>query len=235
MKITREKFKTYKNVFDNWTERNLFKLSSQGYFEKLIGPISIGKEANVFKAIDKEGNPVAVKIYRLENCDFNRMYDYIKYDPRYLSLKKNKRTIIFSWAHREYRNLLQAREIGLNVPTPRTCRDNIVIMDYIGDKEAAPMLKDQEPKNPSEFLKKVIDNVKKYYKGGFVHGDLSSFNILNYKETPVLIDFSQATPTTNQNAKELLERDIKNIIHYFKKIGLKEQSEDILKNILKKK
>ena len=54
MTITKEKFKTYEGVFDAFTNKNLFKLVSQGHFEGLGGPISIGKEANVFSAIKKD-------------------------------------------------------------------------------------------------------------------------------------------------------------------------------------
>ena len=49
--VDREKFKTYKSVFDEKTLRVLFKLESEGYFEELKSPISVGKEANVFSAI----------------------------------------------------------------------------------------------------------------------------------------------------------------------------------------
>ena len=79
-KITREKFKTYGNVFDEFTNRNLFKLATQGHFEELESTVSIGKEANIFTARTKDGELKIVKIYRLENCDFNKMYDYIKYE-----------------------------------------------------------------------------------------------------------------------------------------------------------
>ena len=89
---------------------------SSGHIDGLESPISVGKESNVFSA--KKGNDrVIVKIYRLETCDFNRMYDYIKYDRRYVTLRKQKRKVIFAWAQREYRNLLKAREAGINVPT----------------------------------------------------------------------------------------------------------------------
>ena len=75
-KITKEKFKTYGNVFDQFTMRNIFKLASQGHFEDIMSPISIGKEANIFSAIKKDKTKVILKIYRLENCDFNIMYSY---------------------------------------------------------------------------------------------------------------------------------------------------------------
>ena len=82
MAIFKERFKTYKNVFDEFTVRSIFKLISQGYFEGLESPISIGKESNIFSALRKDNEKVIVKIYRLETCDFNRLYDYIKDDPR---------------------------------------------------------------------------------------------------------------------------------------------------------
>ena len=150
-KITREKFKTLKNVFDTFTERNIFKLISQGYFDGLESPIFIGKEANLFTAI-KGKKKVVVKIYRLQTCDFNRMYDYIKYDPRFPNVRKQRRKTIFAWAQREYRNLLKAREAGIRVPTPITCMHNILVMEFIGNEEPAPKLKDAVPKNAKKFF-----------------------------------------------------------------------------------
>jgi RIO kinase 1 len=237
-KIAREKFKTYGNVFDQFTLRNLFKLSSQGHFEELESPISIGKEANIFSAKRKDGSRVIVKIYRLETCDFNRMYDYLKYDARYISTKAKKREIIFTWTKREFRNLLKAREAGVRVPLPITCLYNILLLEFIGDEgefpNTAPKLKDAPPEKPQEFLDKIIDYMKKMHKKGLVHGDLSEFNILNFHEKPVIIDMSQGTVTESQNAQELLTRDIRNVCRYFKKQGIKTDEARIKEDITKK-
>jgi len=62
----REKFKTRHDVFDEFTNRTIFKLITEGHFRGLESPINIGKESNVFSALNKEGNRVIVKIYRLE-------------------------------------------------------------------------------------------------------------------------------------------------------------------------
>jgi len=224
----KEKFRTYHAVFDNFTNRNLFKLISEGLFDGLESPIATGKESNVFSA-KKGSKRVIVKIYRLETCDFNRMYDYIRSDPRYQRLKKKKRDIIFSWAQREYRNLLKAREAGIKVPTPLAIKQNILVLEMIGDP--APKLKDAHPKAPKKFFEEIIGNMRKLYKAGIVHADLSSFNILNNNEKPVFIDFSQATPLENHNACEFLERDIRNVASYFSKIGLKVNNEEIKSKI----
>ena len=60
----REEWKTWQGVFDAFTERVLFKLSSQGHFDHLRTIISPGKEAVVYEATKKDGTRVAVKILR---------------------------------------------------------------------------------------------------------------------------------------------------------------------------
>ncbi|MCK5283515.1 MAG: serine protein kinase RIO [Nanoarchaeota archaeon] len=231
-KITREKFKSMHNVFDEFTNRNIFRLISQGHFDGLESPISIGKEANIFSA-KKGSKRLIVKIYRLETCDFNRMYDYIKEDPRYLNLRGKKRKIIFCWAQREFRNLIKAREAGVDVPTPFTFMNNILVMEFIGSKVVAPKLKDLYPENPRKFANKVISDIRKLYQAGLVHADLSAFNILNHKENPVFIDFSQCSPITISRNEEFLDRDISNIVNFFKKLGLKLDKEKIKQKIKK--
>lgn len=230
-KITREKFKTWGNVFDQFTLRNLFELSSKGHFIELKSPISTGKEANIFSAETEHGKDIIVKIYRLETCDFNRMYDYIKYDARYVNLKAKRREIIFSWAQREFRNLMKSREAGVRVPLPIQCKNNILLMELIGDSEAAPKLKDMYPDDPEKFTNKIIDYMKKLHKTGLVHGDLSEFNILNWNDKPVFIDISQGTILRSANAEELLDRDIKNMCRFFRKMGVEKDVDDVKKII----
>ena len=233
-RITREKFKTYDGVFDNFTLRNLFELSSKGIFDELISPIALGKEANIFTA-SKGNDYVVIKIYRLETCDFNKMYEYLRRDSRYINISKNRRKTIFTWTQREYRNLMKAREAGLSVPTPYYFKDNILIEEFIGEVSEfptpAPQIKNYMPRSKRRLYNDIISLIKKYYKAGYVHGDLSEFNIL-YKERAVFIDFSQAMPTKDDIDNEILKRDIRNIIRFFKKhISIKEDTETLLKRI----
>jgi len=221
-KITREKIKTYGNVFDEFTLRNIFTLKTKGYFDELKSPVSIGKEANIFSAERKDGSRIIIKIYRLENCDFKKMYEYIRLDPRYTYLKSKRRQVVFAWAQREFRNLMKAREANVRVPTPIFCFHNILLLEHIGKTEPAPKLKDAEfsKEKAEKFYKKMREYLRKMHKAGLVHGDLSMFNILDNEDRPVIIDFSQATTTKSTNADELLRRDIKNVAHLFKKLGV---------------
>jgi len=231
--VHREEYKTLKNVFDLFTEKNLFKLITQGYIDGLHSPLSIGKESNVFTA-KKDGEMRIAKIYRLQTCDFNRMYDYIKSDPRYSGLSNKRRDVIFAWAHREYRNLLKAREAEVRVPTPYTTLKNILIMEFIGDEDgAARKLKDRKPEEPEKFFKEIVEQMRKLYKAGLIHADLSGFNILNFDEKPVFIDMSQTTPLDDPNSQEYLKRDVHNICTLFKKWDVKADEEETLKKVIK--
>jgi RIO kinase 1 len=229
-KISHERWKIWGNVFDEFTLRTLFKLGSEGHFLDLESPIAIGKESNVFTAKTKEGK-IIVKIYRLESCDFNRMYDYIKGDPRYTGLKKQRRKIIFAWTQREFRNLMKAREKEVRCPTPLDFKNNVLLLEFIGDEAAAPKLKDSYPDKPEEFFEDIIKNYNRLYKAGLVHADLSAFNILNFREKPYFIDFSQCTSVDDSRADEYLERDIRNVCNFFKKNGMKFDEKEAKKKI----
>lgn len=216
----RQRFKAYENVFDESTMRALFKLSSQGHFDEIQGPIKIGKEANVFTAL-KGKEKVVVKIYR-KSANFKKMYDYMAPDPRFAGLKRNKTNIIYSWAKKEYRNLLKSRSAGVKVPTPYAVYQNVLIMEYIGGKEPAKQLNKDYPEDPEKFYETLIKYLKTLYiDARLVHADVSEFNILKFNEKPVIIDLSHAVDLRYPNVKELLKRDIKSLARFFKKFGLK--------------
>ncbi len=233
----REEFKVYNNVFDNFTIKVLQKLIAQGIIDGLSGIISLGKEANVFIGL-KDETPFAVKIYRVKACNFNRMFDYLSQDIRFSGILKNRRKVILEWVRREYRNLIVAYQNNVFVPKPIAHRDNVIIMEFIGNKERkepARLLKDLPPKDPEKFLKELTENYKKLViKGKIVHGDLSEFNILNFNEHPVMIDFSQGCSVESGFGLELLKRDLEKIRNYFKKFNIEFDVDTTYKEILKK-
>lgn len=226
----REAFKIYKNVFDNFTIQTILKFMSRHYIDGLVGPIKIGKESNVFLA-QKKDLKVVMKIYRLQSCNFNKMYEYLRSDPRFINIKKQRRKVIFKWTQREFKNLKKAHK-KIPVPKPYAFENNVILMEYIGNKEPSPQLKDKYPKNPKSFFNKIITSIKKLYKLGIVHADLSEYNILNHKEKPVFIDISQGTSTKDFHSKEYLTRDIKNISKFFIKNGLKIDPDNVIADII---
>jgi len=99
-----ELFKTYKNVFDDKTERAVWWLITHNKFEGLESPIKTGKESNVFSAITKSGERVAVKIFRINSSSFFKMSKYLEMDPRFRHVK-SLRSVVLTWAKREFVNL----------------------------------------------------------------------------------------------------------------------------------
>jgi RIO kinase 2 len=90
--------------------------------------------------------------------------------------------------------------------------------------------------SPSQTLELLLDFMDRAWKeGGFIHGDLSEHNIIMRHDNaqPVVIDFPQAVPITAQNAIELLERDINNILTYFsRKYGLQSDAAKVREIII---
>lgn len=228
--VPKEAFKTYHAVFDSFVEKQLWDLMQKKVIDGLHSPISMGKEANIFtaKAGDKT---VIVKIYRLSTCNFDRMYSFIRTDPRFPKLNRQRRKVVFAWASREFRNLLKAREAGVRVPIPIVNKFNVLVMDMVGDDKPAPKAKDVTPADPKAFVADIINQMRKLYKAGLVHGDLSPFNILNKDDKPVIIDMSQTTTVEDPNAAEYLARDIKNITAYANKIGVDLTVDEVTKKV----
>jgi RIO kinase 1 len=228
--------KTFGEVFDKTTLVRLSKLFSDGTLQAMDFPISTGKEANIFRAVTPEGKLVVVKIYRTSNLTFKHIASYIDGDPRFKHNIKNRRNILDEWAKKEFKNLSRLSDLSIRVPKPIKRLHNIVIMDYIGAKDRpAPMLKDVELQDPKAVYDELMGFVKKMYKDQLVHADLSPFNVLFYRGKPYIIDVGQAVLLDHPQALEFLKRDIKNLVWYFKKYGIKRDEEKIFASLTKKK
>jgi RIO kinase 1 len=228
-----QEFKVYKNVFDSSTINAIWRLITQGRLEGLESPIKIGKESNVFSAKTKQNERIAVKIYRINSAEFNRMYSYIITDKRF-RIMKNQRQVILTWAKREFVNLERAWRSGVSVPKPIAILSNVLLMEFIGEYEepvSAPKLKDYSG-DFKKLFSKLLESMKKLHQvAKLAHGDLSEYNILVINEKPVIIDLSHALPLNCQGSDELLVRDVKNVCNFFNRKGLKLNPEDILSKI----
>ena len=226
--------KTFGEVFDQKTLIRLSKLFSDGTLLQMDFPISTGKEANLFRATTPKNKLVAIKIYRTSNLTFKHISSYIEGDPRFRNYIKNRREILDEWAKKEFKNLTRLSDISVRVPKPIKRLHNIVVMDYIGTKDKpAPMIKDVELDDPKAVYDELMSFVSKMYKDRIVHADLSPFNILYYRGKPYIIDVGQAVLLDHPQALEFLKRDIKNLVWYFKKYGIKGDEEKIFTKITK--
>jgi RIO kinase 1 len=223
-------------VFDVPTLKTLYTMASKGIIKAMGGVVSTGKEADVFHAIGENDREVAIKIYRISTSDFQSMENYLIGDPRFSNIRGTKKDIVFAWTRKELRNLERAREAGVRAPEPLTSERNILVMEFIGkDGVSAPRLKDVKPENPGKIYETVADYMRRLYQEArLVHGDLSEYNILLYDGEPIIIDMGQAVMLEHPMSREFLSRDIKNIVRYFKKLGVECAEESLNAYIMKK-
>ncbi len=222
-------------VFDRLTLETLYKLAKMGYVNQLQGAISTGKEANVFKGVNDDGEFVAVKIYRVGTSDFKKMQLYIQGDPRFNVKTSNKRMLINTWVTKEMRNLKRAQDVGVRVPKPLVAKNNILVMEFIGDEIGNPaqLMRQSKISNPQHVADQILNYVKKLYKDAkLVHGDLSGYNILIDEGEPVIIDISQGVMVDHPISRELLNRDINNLVIDFKKMGIEITNDEIKRKIM---
>ncbi len=228
--------KTLDEVFDKSTLLALEKLISHKVIDILDFPISTGKEGNVFRGVTPDKTYVAVKIYRTSNLTFKHISEYIIGDPRFSSLPKNRRDVIFAWTQKEFKNLERLNRVGVSAPKPIAKIKNVLVMEYIGDEEQpAPLLKDVKLDDPESMFNKLIDFISVMYKEAkMVHSDMSAFNVLIHNEKPYLIDLGQGVLLGHPQSYEFLKRDIYNIVFYFKKFKINADEKQIYMKITNK-
>lgn len=97
---------------------------------------------------------------------------------------------------------------------------NGVLMQYFGDENGpAPRLSDVKiPRKVWENTAQILlDLIELFLEHGIIHGDFSAFNILWWENRPIVIDFPQAIDIReSKRVRELLNRDIRNMLAYFK-------------------
>ena len=113
------------------------------------------------------------------------------------------------------------KHAGIRVPEPIAVKNNVLVMEYIGSRtRAAPILKNKQMslEESCKTYAKIMGYVKKMYRIGLVHGDLSEYNVLMWRG-PVIIDVGQGVSIKHPLAMEFLERDVENIVRFFNRFG----------------
>ena len=176
-------------------------------FGQILG---VGKEADVYDALNAEGKRIAVKFHRLGRISFRqtrRKRGYSREHSSWLFLSHIA-------AEKEFEAMKLVYSKGVAVPEPISHNRHVVAMGMI---EGAQLYKYKDVGKPEKILKDILRNVRKaYLKAHIIHADLSEYNIILQPDGHLLIiDWPQAVKTDHANAAELLERDIKNVLIFF--------------------
>lgn len=128
------------------------------------------------------------------------------------------------WIAHEWESLVRLHAAGATVPPPVEPTDDGYRMAFIGDEgRAAPRLSevDLDRARASRVWDELLDEIAIFVACDRVHGDLSAFNVLWWRERAVVIDLSQTVDiVTHPAARDLLERDLRSLARYFTRRGV---------------
>ncbi len=227
----KERAKVESEVFDKSTLISISKLMKKGILDHMDYPVSTGKEGNIFKATSPSGAALAIKIYKITTSPFFRKKEYMVGDPRFGKIKWSEKDVVYAFARKEFRNLEICELAGVPAPKPVFLHNNVLVMSFLGEGELPyPTL--VQTVCEERFLDSILENVRKMYKAGLVHADLSEYNVMIGNDgTAYLIDFGQGVVLGHPKAEEFLERDVRNILTFFRKFGFERDYENVLRYV----
>ena len=154
-----EDYQVIEEVFDKSTLMVIYDFMNKGIIDEIHGVVNAGKEARVYWGKDTQGNELAIKIYLTSSAEFKKgMIPYIEGDPRFAHVRRDTRSLIYTWAQKEFKNLQRAKEAGVNVPEPLAIQKNVLIMKFIGKNgERAPLMKETVLEDPEKIFKTSVN------------------------------------------------------------------------------
>jgi RIO kinase 1 len=211
------------------TPQRLEPLLEDGLIDDVVRQLMSGKEATVY--VVRCGDDVrCAKVYKEANKrSFRQSVDYtegrkVKNSRQGRAMAKGSKfgreSQEAAWQSAEVDALYRLADAGVRVPEPYNFYEGVLLMELVvdGNGNAAPRLNDitfsaEEARIHHHTL---VKEVVRMLCAGIVHGDLSEFNILMSADGPVIIDLPQAVDAAgNNNARDMLERDVRNLSDYF--------------------
>ncbi len=200
---------------------SLYRLVKKGHISAIGKVMGEGKESAVFNCYSEKYGECVVKFHKVGHTSFKKVKEKRDYGDLHFSI------LAIRSARNEYRALKKLQ--GLAVPDVYAWEGNAVLMELIDAKELFRV----KVTNPEEVLDMILDEVRKFYRRGVVHGDLSQYNVLVSSEGIWIIDFPQSVEVGSEGWKELLERDVKNILTYFgRSYRIEKDINSVLESIL---
>lgn len=232
-------------------------VTSAGGIDTELGVVKSGKEADLYlierfePGLAPAEPPVrtsilAAKRYRsADNRDFHRSAVY--QEGRRTRRSRDARAVekgtdygrAFAagmWATAEFEALCRMYEAGAAVPYPVQVDGTELLMEFIGEGTVAAPRLAQSRAEPSELrplLDQVVEAMRLFARAGFVHGDLSAYNLLVHDGRVVVIDLPQIVDAVaNPNGVGMLHRDCVNIADWFTRKRVEVDAEQLFSDLL---
>jgi RIO kinase 1 len=140
------------------------------------------------------------------------------------------------WTNHEFEVVSALWEAGATVPYPVSFGDDVFTLEYVGTVDtAAPQLAHArlEGDELAEAAHQLVEGLAVIVAAGWVHGDLSAYNLLWFDERLWFIDFPQAVDlAANPQGLNYLHRDVANIAGWFTRRGHAVDAEELFAELL---
>jgi RIO kinase 2 len=198
----------------------------KGILKAIGNKLGVGKEGDVYTVLLTDGREAVLKFHKHGRTCFTRGKRYREYlaDKHHISWLYVSRLA----AEREF-EILNELFPTVKVPEPIEWNRHAIIMGKVSGEELKriDLSKFMSSEEIRDLFWRIIEEVKKAYNIGYIHGDLSEFNILFDGEDFVIIDWPQAISTCHPEVEFYLKRDIWNVIRYFKRYKIDKIDENV--------
>jgi RIO kinase 2 len=203
-------YQGFKLTFEGYDALALHTLTERETIEGFGSPLGVGKESDVYEV--RSYKPLALKYHREGYTNFREVMKERDYtaDHEHVSWQYTARKA----AEREY-EALEALYPDVNVPRPIDQNRHAIVMEKIDGVELARTKLTDEQVIP--VLDLALEQTQIAYREGFVHADMSEYNLFVTEEGVTVFDWPQAVSTDHENADELLTRDVENLVGYFQR------------------
>jgi RIO kinase 2 len=201
-------YEGYKLQFEGYDALALHTFAERDTVTGFGSSLGVGKESDVYEV--QSYQPMALKYHREGFTNFREVMkerDYTS-DRDHVSWLYTARKA----AEREYERL-EGLYPDVSVPRPIDQNRHAIVMEKMGGVELSRAKLDDA--QVVGVLDLVLAEVTEAYQQGFVHADMSEYNVFVDESGVTVFDWPQAVESDHENADEFLARDVRNIVGYF--------------------
>ena len=203
-------YEGFRLTFEGYDALALHTFAERETIEGVGSSLGVGKESDVYEV--RSYKPLALKYHREGYTNFREVMREREYtaDREHVSWLYTARKA----AEREYA-ALEALYPGVDVPRPVDHNRHAIIMERMDGVELSRTKLETEQVRP--ILDLIIAEIQKAYEAGYVHADMSEYNVFVGEGGVTVFDWPQAVDVNHENSEEFLERDLRNIVGYFER------------------
>jgi RIO kinase 2 len=203
-------YEGYTLTFEGYDALALHAFAERETIEGVGAPLGVGKESDVYEA--QSYRPLALKFHREGYTNFREVMREREYtaDREHVSWQYTARKA----AEREF-EALETLYPDVSVPQPVGHNRHAIVMERMEGAELSKAELDSA--QAVGVLDLILREAQTAFEDGFVHADLSEYNVFVDTDGITIFDWPQAVPTDHENADELLARDVENIVGYFQR------------------